>query len=172
MKRVVDFWVKYRPQADPAALEFLESDSIIVSYHKDEIIKLPDQHFPYFCVVLEGVVGGYSLNWQGQPLLRELILPLDYFTGTIHLFSNRNLLTEYRALMPVQLLQIPIARAVHGQQHYPDIAELFHVMKQRKLNIQRYQVLIYQQTNAYNRYVLYRTYFPDWAHQLPHRIQY
>ena len=173
MKRVVDFWVKYRPQADPEALEFLDSDSIIVSFRKEEIIKLPDQHLPYFCVVLEGVVGGYSLNGQSRPLplLRELILPLDYFTGTPHPFSKRNLLTEYRALMPVQLLQIPLGRAVHGQQHYPDIAELFHVMKQRKLNLQRYKVLIYQESDPYYRYRLYRRLLPSWDQFLTNQIQ-
>lgn len=171
MKRIVDFWAKYRPQADPAALEFLESDSIMLSYPKGEIIKLPDQHFPYFCVALEGVVGGYSLNGQPLPLLRELILPLDYFTGTWHPFTTKNHHTEYRALMDVDLLQIPLQHAAHGQQHYPDIAELFHVMKQHKLTILRYQVIIYQETDPYHRYRLYRRLFPSWDQILSNQIQ-
>lgn len=172
MDRLLTFWQKYRPEVDPAALSFLREVCQVVSYRKEEVIKLPHETHPYFFIVLHGQVGGFDRHEDNVPLLRELILTLDYFSGPAHPFTKTQRQIEYRALSSAILLRMTTDQAAHGQQHYPDIAELFHVMKQRKITQLRQQLLVYQQKDAYSRYVLYRTYFPDWAHKLSHRIQY
>ena len=172
MDRLLSFWQKYRPQVDPLALQFLREVCQVMAYKKQHIIKLPDQSLPYFYIVLDGVVCGFETNGGRDPSLREIILALDYFSGTLHPFSRSNRQIEYRTLTPVILLQMTIAQAVHSQQHYPDLAELFQVMKQRKINQLRHQVAIFQEKTLYRRYCLYRQFLPDWAILLPHHTQY
>lgn len=171
MDRLLVFWQKYRPQVDPQALQFLREASQVVIYNKQHTIKLPDQSLSYFFIVLHGVIGGFEMNGNTIPTMRELILSMDYFTGTAHLFSKTNRHIEYRALTPVILLRMNSKQAIFGQHHYPDLAELFQIMKQRKINLLRHQVTVYQEKDAYRRYCLYRKLLPDWNIELAHHIQ-
>lgn len=173
MERIVEFWKKYRVPVAPDALHYFEHVSRKVSLKKDTVIKYPDRPLLYFFVVLEGVVGGYAYHAvDEEPILREISLPLDYFTGTVHPFTSRNRQIEYRALTPVTLVQLPLTYAIHGQHHYPDVAELFHVMKQRKINQLRYQLVLYQTSDHYQRYLLFRQLLPELALTLRQDIQY
>lgn len=173
MERIVEFWQKYRVSIAPDALHYFDQVSRKVSLKKHAILKYPDRPLPYFFIVLEGVVGGYAAHEADEdPILREISLPMDYFTGTVHPFTSRNRQIEYRALTPVTLVQLPLTYAIHGQHHYPDVAELFHVMKQRKINQLRYQLALYQTPDHYQRYRLFRQLLPELALSLRQDIQY
>lgn len=180
MERLILFWHKYRPRVDPSALLYLKGICAIEDHQRGTILKLPDQPLPYLCIVLDGVVGGFESQAiigsvtdedTGMLKLRELILPMDYFSGPAHLFTLRNRSIEYQALSHVSVLRIPLAHARDGQQRYPDLAELFQVMKQRKINQLRKQVAIYQERDHYRRYCLYRQLLPDWTYTLSRDIQ-
>lgn len=186
MDRLLTFWQKYRPQADRQALLYLREMAHVQTMEKDSILKYPHQSLSYFCIVLEGVVGGFEASPRmadgtaarpegheqtGDPQLRELILPMDYFSGPGHLFTQRNRAIEYRTLVHTSLLLIPLSHAREGQQQYPDLSELFQVMKQRKINLLRQQVALYQEKDHYRRYCLYRQLLPQWAYVLPHGVQ-
>lgn len=173
MERIVEFWKKYRVSIAPDALHYFQHLSRKASFKKHAIIKYPDRPLPYFFIVLEGVVGGYAYQAVDEdPILREISLPMDYFTGTAHPFTSRNRQIEYRALTPVTLMQLPLNYAIHGQHHYPDVAELFHVMKQRKINQLRHQLVLYQTPDHYQRYSLFRQLLPELALTLRQDIQY
>jgi CRP-like cAMP-binding protein len=171
MHRLTSFLEKYRPQADPGVLRYLEEACVVLKYSRGAVIKTPNDPLPYFCIVLEGLVGGYESNNGSDPLLRELILPMDYFSGTAHPFSQRNRMMEYRTLTPAAFARFPIHHIRRGQQLYPDMAELFHIMKQRKIDQLRKQIAIYQQKDLASRYALYATLMPDWTHLLPRDVQ-
>lgn len=169
MESLLAFLAKHAPS--DASHEFIQRRGHQVGYGKGDVIKLPDTPFPYFCVVLRGLVGGYQPSRDGRIALRDLVLPLDFFTGTEHLFTRRDQGVEHRALLATQLLRIPIEKARAGQLEQPTIAELFHVMKQRKINQLRKLVAIYQETDYYARYCVYRQVLPRYARELPHTVQ-
>lgn len=172
MDRLLAFWQKYQPQVDPHALQYLSQVCKVVTYKKQSIIKLPEQSLSYFYIVLDGAIGGYETNGGTDPVLRELILTLDYFNGNLLPFSRNNRQTEYRALTSVILIRMSIDQAIHGKQYYPDLDELFEVMKQHKISQLRHQVAIFQEKTLYRRYCLYRQHLPNWAILLPDHIQY
>lgn len=186
MERLINFIQKRIPQVDPSALCFLEDVASLRYERKNTIIKLTHQHLPNFHIVLDGLVGGFDFYdediFNGQqsnnskhknsvPILRDLICPMDYFTGSLHTFTKRNRAIEYRSLTPVALLRMSIEQAVHGQKYYPDLSELFQIMKQRKINLLRHQVTVYQEKDYYRRYCLYRKLLPEWNIELSHQIQ-
>lgn len=162
---------KHRPDPDRDAVLYLKSVTRKIHLKKGTIIKLADHRLAYFCIVLKGVVGGYEWNNGTDPNLREIIRQMDYFTGTIHPFTQRNRLIEYRTLTPVILARMHMDNARHGQLQYPDLTELFHVMKQHKINQLRQQVIIFQEFNHAKRYQLYTNLLPDWQNALPDHIQ-
>lgn len=171
MDSLYQFWTRYCNRIPDAARSFVHRQHVLHAYAQDECIKLPGEHFPYYCVVLGGIVGGYQTNHGGHPVLRDLVLPLDFFTGTEHPFTRRMKNIEYQALAGTTVMALPIAAASQGQLLHPQLAELFHVMKQRKIDQLRKLVAIYQETDYYARYCVYRELLPHYALELPHRVQ-
>lgn len=172
MDRLIAFWHKHRPQVDSDALLYLREAGRIQPYKKAVSIKLPHQHLPYMFILLDGIVAGFEASPDGNLTMRELILPMDYFTGTVHYFSQRNRRMEYRTLSPITLIQVSVSHARKGQQLHPDLAELFQILKQRKITHLHHQVAVFQEKDHYRRYCLYRKLLPDWAYLLPHGVQY
>lgn len=133
-------------------------------YRRGQVIKLGMDDFPFFCIVLSGSAGGYQTNRRGQRVLRELALPLDFFTGTEHTFSSTRRPLDFAALRASTLLLLPIAYAREGQRLHTEISELFHVLKQRKILRLRKLVDVYQEPNHGERYRLFRELLPEVAH--------
>lgn len=171
MDRLYGFWMRFCADVPAAARDFLDRQRVLLHYRREQTIKLPDEAYPYFCVVLDGLVGGYQTSHAGHPVLRDLVLTLDFFTGTEHPFTRRMRKIEYLALASTSIMRIPIAYVAEGQRLHPEIAELFHVMKQRKIDQLRKLVAVYQETDHYARYCVYREVLPSYALSLPHRVQ-
>lgn len=171
MDRFHQFWTRFCTDLSDAPSQYVYNRHTLMDYPSGSLIKLPDDHFPYYCVVLGGLVGGYQTDHACNPVLRDLILPMDFFTGTDHPFTQRTKTIEYRALAKTVVMRLPIGTASEGQSLHPEIAELFHVMKQRKINQLRKLVAIYQETDYYARYCVYRQVLPLYARDLPHRVQ-
>lgn len=132
-----------------------------------QVIKLEGQRFPFFCIVLSGLVAGYRKNSAGTPLLCELMQPMDYFTGTQHPFTPRLREAEYMAIENTTLLLVPIAEAREAQRHFPAFAELLHVMKQRKINFFELLITLGSEPYYYARYCAYMDRFGRQAPHLP-----
>ncbi|WP_257667203.1 hypothetical protein [Parapedobacter tibetensis] len=171
MDRFYQYWQKYCPDLPEEVRQFIDVHHEVASYTKGQVIKLPDDSFPYFCVVLEGLVGGYQQDRARDPTLRELMLPPDFFTGTEHLFTTRGRHMEYCALEKTVVMRLSLADAKAGQQRHAEIAELFHVLKQKKIDLLRKLVAVYQETAYYDRYCVYIGLFKTWASLLPNKVQ-
>lgn len=172
METLLHFWKKNCPAFGQDSVAYLEAHGRHLYYDKHRIIKHPNENLPYAYFVLEGIVGGYATGRHGILRMRELILPLDSFTGTLHPFTRRNRPIEYQALTPVHTLRLPIEAAKTGQTLHPDLGELFQIIKQRKINQLRQLLQVYQEYDHYHRYCEYVHLFPDWVHHLPHHVQY
>src|SRR5690606_1695616 len=133
--------------------------------------KVPHDWYPHLCIVLAGLVGGYQYNRSGKRSLRELVLPMDFFTGTEHTFSNRRRAVEFIALRETTLLQITVADAREAQALFQEVSGLCHVLKQRKILQLRKLVELYQEDDYYERYALFRELLPQLAATLTNGIQ-
>jgi len=172
MQRLFTYWSKYCPTL-PTEVKRFVTDHVHIHHHrKSEIVKLPDEDFRYWGLVLSGLIAGYVANRHGEPQLRELLLPLDFFTGSEHPFTTRPYPIEYRVIDTTDLLLLPIAIAREGQQRYREVAELFHVLKQKKINFLRHLLAVYQEDRYYDRYCEYRRLFPHLTHVAPQHAQY
>lgn len=171
MDRLITFWKKHLPTLATDSQGFVSQHSAVKRYGKNQVIKLTSERFPFFCVVLDGLVAGYRANSEGKPLLTELMLPSDYFTGTQHPFTPRIREAEYVALLPTTLLLMPIAEARDAQRRYPAFSELVQVMKQRKINFLELLLAIESEKRCYPRYEVFMQDYPQHAYTLPPSVQ-
>lgn len=165
------FWEHHCPTLGDAARLFVAGHQRVVYYRRGDVIKVPGVPFLYLCIVLDGTVGGYQYNRSGRRSMRELAIPMDFFTGTEHTFSSRDRPMEFIALRATTLLQLTIADAREAQALFYEVSELFHVLKQRKILRLRKQVELYQEDNYYDRYALFRESLPEIAATVTNGIQ-
>ncbi len=167
MEALFHFWQSRCGAVSDQARAYLKEGCQERHYRRDRVIRLPDERFPYLCIVLEGLAGGYHYDYGGRRRLRELVLPMDFFTGTKHVFSRTVYPVEYVALQKTRLLLLLLPHVQEGQRRYPEIGELIQVLKQRKILLLRALVEIYQEERAFDRYSVYAERLPDWPFSLP-----
>src|SRR3546814_631148 len=163
MESFNNVWINHHRPLGEAAIQYLYSHKQLRDYPRGRLIKLDNEEFPFLCIVMEGLVGGYQKDRRGRRVLRELALPMDFFTGTQHTFSSRQRPMEFAALKATRLMLISVQAARAGQHRFTEISELFHVLKQRKILRLRKLVEIYQETDAYDRYFLFWDLLPEIA---------
>lgn len=171
MERLFTYWTKHCPALGADSRSFVRDRSNVKQYAKKQVIKLETERFPFFCIVLSGLVAGYRRNSDDKLILAELMLPMDYFTGTQHPFTPRLREGEYEAIENTTLLLVPIAEARDAQRRFPAFAELLHVMKQRKINFFELLIALGTEASCYARYCTYMDRFGQRATQLPDRPQ-
>ncbi|SKB59548.1 cAMP-binding domain of CRP or a regulatory subunit of cAMP-dependent protein kinases [Parapedobacter luteus] len=167
MERLFTYWTKHCPALGADSRSLVRDRSKVRRYAKQQVIKLETERFPFFCIVLSGLVAGYRRNSRGTPLLCELMQPMDYFTGTEHPFTPRLRQAEYTALEKTELLLLPVAEAREAQLRLPAFAELVQVMKQRKINFLELLIALDSEDTCYARYCVYMAQYGSQAIRLP-----
>jgi len=167
MERLFTYWTKHCPALGAASRSYILSRSKVKRYHKNQVIKLETEQFPFFCIVLSGLVAGYRKNSSGNSLLCELMQTMDYFTGTQHPFTPRHREAEYIALENTSLLLVPVAEAREAQLLHLPFAELVQVIKQRKINFLELVITLTYEPSNYKRYCLYLAKYRHQATGLP-----
>lgn len=167
MDRLFNYWAGCCPRLGADGQSYIRGHASKKQYRREQVIKLETERFPFFCIVLEGLVAGYRKNSYDKFILCELMQPMDYFTGTQHPFTPRIREAEYVAIENSVLLLIPVAEAREAQLRHPAFAELVHIMKQRKINFLELLIAIDAEEASYARYCLYMERFPYQAAVLP-----
>ena len=167
MERLFNYCIDHCPSFEATCRTFVRSRSQTKHYQRKQVIKGEREHFPFFCMVLSGLVAGYRQNSTGKSILGELMLPMDYFTGTQHPFTPRIREAEYVAFADTTLLLIPVADARDGQHRLHGFAELVQVVKQHKINFLEMMMDLEHEETTYDRYKLYIDRFGDRARWLP-----
>lgn len=171
MHRLFDFWEHYMSIPHDARL-FLERHGQIRQYKKNTIFSSPDEPKYYWCFTLEGLVAGLHYAKDGKTnSFRWLSTPYSYFTGTEHAFTRRagNIYTEF--LMDTTFVQLPGTLAIIGQQQYPAISELFHILKQHQVYHLRNYVLLLQEKKYDERYRMLIEEMPEIIQHSTNKIQ-
>jgi len=150
MDRFFTFWSNYMDiSAD--ARNYITNHARIRQY-KPKVFSYADDPMPYWCFVLEGLAAGIHYTADRQRNIRWLATPYHYFTGTEHPFTKRQTDVAIEFLDSSVLFLLRNEHAVIAQQRYPAVSELFHILKQHRINQLRKQVLLLQEQNNYERY--------------------
>lgn len=161
--RFYQFWERHCGSVRVEVRDYFIRCQQIIQYGRNDVIKAPADLYPYVCVVLDGIVGSYKLNRAGTRVLREVVLPMDYFTGTSHMFTDRHLWVEHIALKRTVVIQVSLTDARRAIADFREVSELSHILKQRKITRMRYWVEIFQEDGMYDRYARFREVLPEVA---------
>lgn len=171
MERLFTYWIKHCPGLTNEDSTYIRGRSTLRRYEREQVIKLETDPFPFFCIVLSGLVAGYRKNSEWKSILCELMGPMDYFTGTQHPFTPRLRDAQYIAMEDTTLLFIRVAEAREAQRRLQAFSELIQVMKQRKINFLELLIALDNEPGCYPRYRCYMKLFGEQAKGLPPHMQ-
>lgn len=162
MNRFVRHYAKRIPLSD-AAVEFLRKHGKVQQHEQLVHFRMPDMRMPYWCVILEGMACGYTLDAKGYRRIRWFAMEMQGFTGVRHLYTPKPSEQYIQFTERTTILRIPALRMREGKERFPEINELLHVMKQQYINQQDKLVSVLQQPTTYERFAEFMRQFPDLA---------
>lgn len=119
-------------------------------YEQGKIFCNEFDYKPYWCFVLEGLVGAYSYE-NITPYMHWAALPNQTFTGTKHEFSDSSQNLEIRFLKKTTLAMIYLPQLRNLMNEHPDIYRLFNILRQRRFTIVDFKLRVIAQP-AKDRY--------------------
>lgn len=168
MDKLFTFWRKY-VSISTASEVFVRQHAKIHRYKKNSFFARYYEVKPYWCFIVEGLAAGCMTEEDGKKRIIWLVTPPDYFTGTKHNYSNHGENLDIRFLVNSKIIAIRQEQMRYAQQHLADVGELMQVLKQRKLNQQHQLLEISKITNDIDKYVAFRTAFPELGALLTNR---
>jgi len=165
MNRFIDYFNQRIPLSAPAEA-FLRQHGRVMVYDRFAHFMTPDVRMPYWCVVLDGLACGYTLDADGQRRIRWFATEMQGFAGVRHLYTPKQTEHYIQFAEVTTILCIRASRMREGKERFTEVSELLHVMNQRYKERQDKLVGVLQQTLAYNRYVRFLTDFPELAKRI------
>lgn len=160
MDRFLEFIAHYI-QLSAEARNYLAQHSRIMSYAKQEFFMLPDERMPYWCMMLEGLACGYTLDRKGQRRIHWFALPNQGFTGVRHLYTPRQPGHYIQFLQDSAILRIPALRMREAQERFEEVSNLLHILKQQYIDRNDHLKTVLHQSTAYMRYARFVELFPE-----------
>jgi len=162
MNRFIDYFRRRVPLTD-AAERFLRQHSRVQVYDRLNHFLTPEVRAPYWCVVLEGVACGYTLDADGQRRIHWFATEMQGFAGVRHLYTPRPAGHYIQFIEVSRVLCIPALRMREAKERFAEVSEVLHVMKQQYIDRQDKLVEVLQQESAYKRYTMFLATFPELA---------
>ncbi len=160
------FWTTHLRQVPDAAIAYMTAHASVASYRRGTYLMLADGRWPYWNFVLEGLVAAYHYDEAGHVQVPWLVTAMDYFTGTIHAFTDKREELYIQCLQDTVVVQLPIMRIREGQQHFWAISELMNILKQRKMRREAEWRGILLHMGGEARFFAFFNAFPQLAPQL------
>lgn len=133
----------------------------ICQYDKDEYFMRPDERMPYWCIVLDGLACGYTLEADGLRRIRWFALPTQGFAGVRHLYTPRQLTLYIQFLAGSTVLRIPALRMRQAKERFPEVSEFLHILKQQYIDRNDRLRDLLQLPTALERYTAFMAWFPE-----------
>lgn len=165
MNRFIDYFHQRIPLSAPAAA-FLRRHGRVMVYDRLAYFMTPDVRMPYWCVVLDGLACGYTLDADGQRHIRWFATEMQGFAGVRHLYTPEQAEHYIQFTEVTTILCIRASRMREGKERFTEVSELLHLMNQRYKERQDKLINVLQQTLAYDRYVRFLTDFPELAKRI------
>jgi len=145
---------------------FLASHGEVCHYARGEFFMRADERKPYWCVVLEGLVCGYTLDQAGRRRIHWFATPMQGFAGVRHLYTPRPS-AHYIQFVEVSVVwRIRASKMREAKERFAEMSELLHVMNQRYKDRQDMLIEVLQQPSAYERYTKFLDSFPELANRI------
>jgi len=159
MERLFTFWRKYTP-IPPTVKTYVEQHAQVKEYPARSYFMRPGERKPYWCLVLEGMAYGYSFDEAGRQHVYWFALPYQGFIGTRHLYTEAAQPLYIRFIQPTQLLLLSAFKAREGKEHFKELSELMHVLKQQFIKRNNKLIRILQEPDLDKRYASFVSEFP------------
>jgi len=160
MHRFFQYCQDYIPITQ-AAETFLARHGQVRQYAKGDFFMRPDERMPYWCMVLEGLAFGYTLDDDGLRRIHWFALPMQGFAGVRHLYTPRQAGHYIQFGADTTILRIPALRMREAKEQFPEVSEFLHIFKQQYIDRYERLVTVLQVMNAYDRLRAFRHYFPS-----------
>lgn len=138
------------------ARSFLKEHALIFNAKKGEYYKHSLVSSPYWCLVLKGLVAGFVDNPSGTQNIIWASVPNEYFTGSRHPFTAKNKKVAIQFLNDSEIIQIPNHIIQFAQKKYPSLSELFHALKQKKIDDHEIMLEILRLDTKNEQYAAFR----------------
>ncbi|WP_262249115.1 Crp/Fnr family transcriptional regulator [Parapedobacter soli] len=165
MNRFISY-IRHRIPLPAEAEAFLWQHGRVMAYDRLNHFLTPQVRAPYWCVVLEGMAYGYTLDKDGQRYIHWFAMEMQGFTGVRHLYTPNPGLHYVQFAEVSRILRIPALKMREGKERFPELSELLHVMKQQYIDRQDKLVEVLQQESAYKRYTKFLAAFPALADRM------
>lgn len=148
-------------ELSPAAQRFFLKHSRVLTYPRNAFFMRPDERMPYWCMVLEGLACGYTLDEEGLRRIHWFALPNQGFTGVRHLYTPSKAGHYIQFLQDSAILRIPALRMRQAKEQFPEVSEFLHILKQQYIDRNDQLKIVLQQSTAYMRYAHFAEFFPE-----------
>ena len=130
VKRFIKHLNTYFNADDPCRDELIKHTKIRQG-KRGEIYCREDESRPYWCYVLEGMVGAYEMKLK-KPYLHWISTEGHYFTGTKHeySFNSQDLNIQFLKKSTIACIPLTVLQALQDQ--YPSMHHFVSIMRQRK----------------------------------------
>jgi len=165
MNRFIDYFHQRIPLSAPAEA-FLRRHGRVMVYDRFAYFMTPDVRMPYWCVVLDGLACGYTLDADGQRHIRWFATEMQGFAGVRHLYTPEQAEHYIQFTEVTTILCIRASRMREGKERFTEVSALLHLMNQRYKERQDKLINVLQQSLAYDRDVRFLTDFPELAKRI------
>lgn len=162
MNRFIDHFNRRIPLTT-AADRFLRQHGRVQAYDRLNHFLTPEVRAPYWCVVLEGIASGYTLDADGQRRIHWFATEMQGFAGVRHLYTPRPAAHYIQFIEVSRILCFPALRMREGKERFSELNEWLHIMKQQYIDRQDRLVEVLQQPTTYDRFVVFMKHFAELA---------
>lgn len=164
MQRFFDYWRRYVSVSRDAG-EFLRQRAKVINYKAQSHFKWADESEPYWCVVLEGLAIGYTLNGAGCRSIEWFAGPMRDFTGVRHLHTPKGTDQAIQFCIDSTILRIPALHMRVAKSRYPEVSELLHVTHHYSEKLKNQLLRLTKTPDIYRRFAQFMELFRDFADQ-------
>lgn len=157
VKRFIKHLNTYFNADDPCRDELIKHTKIRQG-KRGEIYCREDESRPYWCYVLEGMVGAYEMKLK-KPYLHWIATEGHYLTGTKHEYSFNSQDLNIQFLRKSTIVCIPLTVLQQLQDQYPSMHHFVSIMRQRKSDFFNKKGLIMAQDSR-DRYAKLKALMP------------
>lgn len=167
MQPFIHFWITHVRHIPNAAIAFIQTYAREVAYPPGTQLTYAGDYWPYWNFVNEGAVMALRYGEDGTTEVPWLVTAGNYFTGTVHAFTERHDDVFIQTLANTRVVQLPNHRLQQAQQQYHSFSELINILKQRRLECDGILDEVFRQTNGTARVTVFFDSYPRLAPQMP-----
>lgn len=164
MKQMITLFQRHHQIGDELHT-FLIKNGRIRFYKRNDYYKHPDEKSNHWCFLLKGTLIYEAIDEAGRVKIINVTLENEYFSGTLHPFTERSLPFALRFISASKFYQIHNTRFREAMEQFPQFNGIINVLKQREINKLALFTEIFR-SPLIKRLALFENHFPKMARRL------